>query len=52
MGSHDLLRLTVTNQIAFDQRDSSSILKFARLMAEVQKLMIIRHQSNENEARK
>ena len=30
MVSHDLLRLTVTNQIAFDQRDSSSILNFER----------------------
>ena len=32
MVSHDLLRLTVTNQIAFDQRDSSLILKFECVM--------------------
>ena len=32
MVSHDLLRLTVTNQIPFDQRDSSSILKLERAM--------------------
>ena len=32
MVSHDLLRLTVTNEIALDQRDSSLILKFERTM--------------------
>ena len=32
MVSHDLLRLTVTNQTAFDQRDSSSTFKFERPM--------------------
>ena len=30
MVSHDLLRSTVTNQIAFDQRDSKSISNFER----------------------
>ena len=32
MVSHYLLYLTVTNQIAFYQQDSSSILKFERAM--------------------
>ena len=32
MVSHDLLRSTVTNQIAFDQRDSKSISNFERSM--------------------
>ena len=30
MVSHDLLRSTVTNQIAFDQRDSKTIFDFER----------------------
>ena len=32
MVSHDLLRSTVANQIAFDQRDSKSIFNFERAM--------------------
>ena len=32
MVSHDLLRLTVTNQIAIDERDSKSISNFERAM--------------------
>ena len=32
MVSHDLLRSTVTNQIAFDQRDSKSISNFEGAM--------------------
>ena len=32
MVSHDLLRSTVTNQIAFDQRDSKSVSIFERAM--------------------
>ena len=32
MVSHNLLRLTLTNQIEFDQQDSKSILKFEILV--------------------
>ena len=32
MVSHDLTRSTVTNQIAFDQRDLHSTLEFERAM--------------------
>ena len=32
MVSHDLLRSTVTNEIAFDRRDSNAFPKFERSM--------------------